>query len=187
MGLDMYLTQRFYVKNWDHMSDEEKHAITILKGGQPADIATDRISQVTVQEMYWRKANQIHKWFVDNVQNGVDDCGDYYVDPEQLGQLLLLVTRVLEASELEPAKIENGQVSAHDEAGNLIWKPCIEDGQAIKDASVAMALLPGESGCFFGSKDYDQYYYEQLVETQAELKRICSQESKGDFYYHSSW
>ena len=23
---------------------------------------------------YWRKANAIHSWFVDNVQNGTDDC-----------------------------------------------------------------------------------------------------------------
>lgn len=23
---------------------------------------------------YWRKANAIHRWFVDNVQNGTDDC-----------------------------------------------------------------------------------------------------------------
>jgi hypothetical protein len=23
---------------------------------------------------YWRKANAIHKWFVDNIQDGVDDC-----------------------------------------------------------------------------------------------------------------
>ncbi len=23
---------------------------------------------------YWRKANAIHKWFVDNLQGGVDDC-----------------------------------------------------------------------------------------------------------------
>ena len=23
---------------------------------------------------YWRKANAVHKWFVDNVQNGEDDC-----------------------------------------------------------------------------------------------------------------
>ena len=23
---------------------------------------------------YWRKANAIHKWFVDNVQDGIDDC-----------------------------------------------------------------------------------------------------------------
>ena len=36
---------------------------------------------------YWRKANAIHKWFVDNVQNGVDDCGEYKVTKEQLIQL----------------------------------------------------------------------------------------------------
>jgi hypothetical protein len=36
---------------------------------------------------YWRKANHIHKWFVDNVQGGVDDCGAYKVTQEQLIQL----------------------------------------------------------------------------------------------------
>ena len=36
---------------------------------------------------YWRKANAIHKWFVDNVQGGVDDCGDYKVTKEQLIEL----------------------------------------------------------------------------------------------------
>ena len=35
----------------------------------------------------WRKANAIHKWFVDNVQGGVDDCGGYKVTKEQLIQL----------------------------------------------------------------------------------------------------
>ena len=35
----------------------------------------------------WRKANAIHKWFVDNVQDGVDDCGEYKVTKEQLIQL----------------------------------------------------------------------------------------------------
>ena len=28
-----------------------------------------------IQEVaYWRKANAVHKWFVDNVQDGEDDC-----------------------------------------------------------------------------------------------------------------
>lgn len=27
----------------------------------------------------WRKANHIHNWFVQNVQNGVDDCDEYQV------------------------------------------------------------------------------------------------------------
>lgn len=37
---------------------------------------------------YWRKANAIHKWFVDHVQGGNDDCGSYEVSKEQLDQLL---------------------------------------------------------------------------------------------------
>lgn len=43
---------------------------------------------------YWRKANQIHKWFVDNVQNGVDDCGKYEVSTEQLQKLYDVVNEV---------------------------------------------------------------------------------------------
>ena len=35
----------------------------------------------------WRKANAIHKWFVDNIQGGEDDCGEYKVTKEQLIQL----------------------------------------------------------------------------------------------------
>ena len=31
-------------------------------------------SGIMEQVGYWRKANQIHNWFVENVQDGVDDC-----------------------------------------------------------------------------------------------------------------
>ena len=49
---------------------------------------------------YWRKANQIHRWFVDNVQNGVDDCGEYKVTAEQLIQLRDECNQVLNNSSL---------------------------------------------------------------------------------------
>jgi hypothetical protein len=38
--------------------------------------------------MYWRKANAIHNWFVENVQGGEDDCGTYDVSKEQLQELV---------------------------------------------------------------------------------------------------
>jgi hypothetical protein len=44
---------------------------------------------------YWRKANAIHKWFVDNVQDGVDDCGYYKVTKEHLIQLQNTCNEVL--------------------------------------------------------------------------------------------
>ena len=31
-------------------------------------------SRIIEQVGYWRKANQIHNWFVENVQDGEDDC-----------------------------------------------------------------------------------------------------------------
>ena len=37
---------------------------------------------------YWRKANHIHRWFVDNVQNGVDECEPHIVTKEKLEELL---------------------------------------------------------------------------------------------------
>ncbi len=45
------------------------------------------IKTVKFEAMYWRKANAIHKWFVDNVQSGEDDCGTYDVSREQLQEL----------------------------------------------------------------------------------------------------
>lgn len=45
---------------------------------------------------YWRKANHIHNWFVDNIQNGEDDCRYHReVTKEDLEELLDLCHEVL--------------------------------------------------------------------------------------------
>lgn len=55
---------------------------------------------------YWRKENAIHNWFVQNVQEGVDDCGYYEVPLSRLQDLITLIDKVLEdntkAEELLP-------------------------------------------------------------------------------------
>lgn len=38
--------------------------------------------------IYWQKCNQIHQWFVKNIQNGIDDKEDYSVSIEKLELLL---------------------------------------------------------------------------------------------------
>lgn len=53
------------------------------------------LSQDGEEIQYWRKANAIHKWFVDHVQGGKDDCGTYLVTREQLQELLETCNRVL--------------------------------------------------------------------------------------------
>ena len=71
MGLDMYLTKKSYIKNWDFMKPNEKHKVTIKKNNKIVkEIKPERISEVIEDVGYWRKANAIHKWFVDNVQDG---------------------------------------------------------------------------------------------------------------------
>ena len=42
----------------------------------------------SIQEWSWRKANAIHKWFVENVQNGEDDCKIYEANQIDLEDLL---------------------------------------------------------------------------------------------------
>ena len=49
---------------------------------------------------YWRKANTIHKWFVENVQDGEDDCKEYYVEFEELMELKKLCEEVLNNNKL---------------------------------------------------------------------------------------
>ena len=50
---------------------------------------------VSVNCAYWRKVNAVHKWFVDNVQNGEDDCGEYYVSHDKLKELLTTARQAL--------------------------------------------------------------------------------------------
>jgi hypothetical protein len=44
---------------------------------------------------YWRKANQIHNWFVVHVLNGVDECGTYEVRKESIQELHNLCVGIL--------------------------------------------------------------------------------------------
>jgi chaperonin cofactor prefoldin len=96
MGLDMYLTKRHYVKNWNFMGDEEKHQVTVKKNNKARkDIDSSKITGIIEDVMYWRKANEIHSWFVNNVQDGNDNCQESYVSQEQLRELLKDINDVL--------------------------------------------------------------------------------------------
>jgi hypothetical protein len=101
MGLDMYLEKRHYIGN-KHRKPEER-----VTTSHP-DVRTERLHELTEQVAYWRKANAIHRWFVENVQDDVDDCKEYYVTYEQLRDLLHLVKKILAdhslAAELLPTQ-----------------------------------------------------------------------------------
>ena len=104
MGLDMYLYRKTYIKSGDYYNPEEREQIKMTRGGNEVD--TSKVKYIVEEVGYWRKANHIHKWFVDNVQKGEDNCGEYYVKEDQLANLLETCKEVLKdkdkASELLP-------------------------------------------------------------------------------------
>jgi len=92
MGLDMYLKGKRYLSSYFNEGDNEKASkIAELF----PEINGQEIKEVMIEAGYWRKANAIHKWFVDNVQEGKDDYGNYYVGREQLAELRELCQKVL--------------------------------------------------------------------------------------------
>ncbi len=109
MGLDMYLNARKHLAkvNWhtlqanDELTYNSPEAVypqfnDLMELTQLTDVATDMYgATVEVTCAYWRKANQIHAWFVKNVQGGEDNCGEYYVSHEKLKSLLDLVNKAL--------------------------------------------------------------------------------------------
>lgn len=97
MGLDMYLSAKRYMSKYFDEADTAKiEKINEIFGLEGIEDGDYNAQEVTFRVSYWRKANAIHKWFVDRVQNGVDDCGEYYVSREQLSELLEDCREVLE-------------------------------------------------------------------------------------------
>lgn len=135
---------------------------------------------------YWRKANMIHKWFVDNVQKGNDDCKEYKITKEHLEELLKLSKEVFKHSKLIEGKIQNGYKMERI-AGALVKIPIVVDGKYIEDSTFARENLPTESGFSFGYTHYDEWYIYNIEETIKQLEKILKEEDTDEMYYWSSW
>lgn len=175
MGLDMYLERKTYVRNSSHMKDEERHIIVIY-GPEEKNIDTSKVSHIVESVGQWRKTNAIHRWFVQNVQDGEDDCNEYEVSKEQLSQLYNLCIQVVEGSILVDGTITNGYSSSNGSS------------KVISNPELAAKLLPRAEGFFFGSTDYDEWYMQDLKDTIEILKPIVEREhDSASYHYSSSW
>jgi len=188
MGLDMYLTKKTYIgAQYDHM--KVKGRVQITAGDKKVPIKFKRVQEITESVAYWRKANAIHSWFVENVQSGKDDCEEYPVSIEQLKELVSLCKKVKESVKLVDGTINNGYTFE-----NGVEKPILAKGKVIVDASEAEDLLPTQGGFFFGSTDYDEYYMQDVDDTIKLLEPLIKEIEKekesnvySTIYYQSSW
>jgi len=101
MGLDSYLYKKNYIRTEDFYNEEFRNEVIVKTGGEiDTKIKPKRIRYIVEEVAYWRKANQIHNWFVTNVQNGIDECQSSYVSREKLEELLDVCKKVTEDNSL---------------------------------------------------------------------------------------
>lgn len=187
MGLDQYLSRKLYIgANYEH--NKVTGSTDIKKDGKPIKIELNKVNYIEQSVAYWRKANQIHRWFVENIQNGTDDCGEYGLTKEKAKELLDVCNKVLASSKLIEGVVKNGERFV-----NGVWMPILEEGKKIEDSKTAEELLPSASGFFFGGTDYDEYYYQGVKYTAEVLDEILRTDNpdkeyfEHSYYYSSSW
>ena len=164
MGLDMYLEIRReeYVSHYTKSKTLKREYPKFLQDNFPNLPPIQSVSRKTYFEVgYWRKANAIHNWFVENCGGGEDTCQQMYVSLEKLEELLDICKQVS------------------------------------KDHGLAQVLLPTQDGFFFGSTEYDDWYFDKIedtikiVEPVIEfLKNItekCKSNDWWDVVYQASW
>ncbi len=155
MGLDMYLSGKRYISGYFDEADKDR--AEAIQDQFPELKGRDRfgsescIKEVRIEAGYWRKVNAIHKWFVDNVQGGEDECKPHYVSREQLLALKALCQEVLD------------------------------------NRDRAADLLPSANGFFFGSTEYDEYYFDDLQTTIQIIDDCLELPDAWEFEYCSSW
>ena len=161
MGLDMYLTKKTYVKQWDHQSPEEKFEVNVTKGGTPYnEIKSSRVKYIEEEVGYWRKANAIHKWFVDNVQEGEDNCKEYYVDVDDMMNLLDVCKQV-------KADSSKAEILLPPQSGFFFGGTEIDE-YYMQDIDYTITLLEGLLKETNKTKDGKEYF-------------------TGEIYYQASW
>lgn len=154
MGLDMYLYRETYI--WRH--GDNPPTLTVDYPG----IQTERVCHIDEKVGYWRKANAIHQWFVDNVQGGEDRGQKSTVDKEDFEKLLDTVTKVQAdhklASELLPTT--DGFFFGNTSYDSVYFDD-LEDTRKILEAT--------------------------LAEIQGEADAGKDRLLRADYYYQASW
>lgn len=124
MGLDMYLKARTGVGMADWLPPDEQIKFQMLEREFVAEdlvCPEFKFAEVEFCAIYWRKSNQIHRWFVDNVQGGVDNGGRYYVAVDELKKLEELCIEALETRDPTLLPPQEGFFFGSTEINDSYW------------------------------------------------------------------
>ena len=208
MGLDMYVNIRHKdtqskldaYEAWENKySYEEFQRLTDEEREEWRNSEPEYDDNMYGKElMYWRKANQIHNWFVQNCQRGVDDCGRYAITVADLIKLKELCEKILTMTEKRKEMRFTSYSATEKEKVDVLYL-------TLQGVFYATEHLPSRSGFFFGSTEYDDWYVLQLENTVEQINDTLDTlncdygfalnsdpvtgEYKGDYIieYTSSW
>ena len=96
MGLDMYLTKHIWYGG-NYKKDGEQTLSFVGPFATEHNIDSREVEEIVLKSAYWRKANAIHGWFVDNCGEGLDNCQEMRIDWSQLSELYDLCKKTLAA------------------------------------------------------------------------------------------
>lgn len=200
MGLDMYLHKKVYqYRKPDGTLTSDMSAVTF------DDYGRSNGTYVVTQAAYWRKANQIHKWFVDNVCEGNDDCKPYYCGRDKIEELVGVCREVLGVLDGAVFDVDKEKVGDNSEGkephstkfdmanlektySSLEYYHVIADADVAKRfAECASNLLPTQEGFFFGETSYGIGYIFDLIKTVLMLEGVLADEEVADYEYEASW
>ena len=134
----------------------------------PGVIDPDTFSGITMEynAAQWRKANAIQRWMNDNLAGGdMENCQSYPIDTDKLDRLRLDCRAVLNARK--------------------------EGHKRVEEVAEDHGLYPME-GFFFGSYDFDEWYFRDLEYTVEVIERLdkagaLNPDSDVTFTYRAWW
>lgn len=132
MGLDMYLSARKFIAGAGYRLEKQQQQYDILAtvGGLTSDVVEKlpetRMAHIEIEVGYWRKAHEIHAWFVSNVQEGIDNCVPYYVSRENLEELRTNLKEVLADPSTWGETFETNGSEDFDEWAKEVYEHTVE-------------------------------------------------------------
>ena len=215
MGLDMFIykTKRinsfsavdyyyadkafeYYYEKECAKSNKEKFTSTLTDWNIPETMTKEKInplqntfskySTIFKTVASWSKANQIHNWFVENLQNGIDDCSYYFITEGDLLDLKEICKKVLA---LNPYELDKDSYLLYYSADALIDNKIITKEHYAKLETELKEILPTKGGFFYGPIDYALSYFQNVKDTLEFVTEILDNTDfdKEVYLYHSSW
>ena len=137
----------------------------------------------------WRKENWLHNWFLTHCapRRDPDDQSPIPVRKADVEELRNTIKRVLKyAKKFMGDKLkELDYRTEEDTEGHRELRKKTED--ELKLEKYCDAHLPAQCGCFFGSTEYDHWYFEALEQELMQLNGVLEYWDDTKQYWYECW